>query len=200
MRDEGVIKFQCEWIQAAAPYLQEIEELNSWRTMLFQSGLIGVYPDGIGFGNISCRFGGTDQFWITGTQTGHLPELTPEHYTRVTDYSIQANKVTCKGPAKASSESLTHALIYETDHRIHAIVHVHHAKLWNALKNKVPTTSSAVPYGTPQMAFAVKSLYEHGDLAAQKILVMAGHEDGLISFGQTLMEAAGIMLGYWRQV
>jgi ribulose-5-phosphate 4-epimerase/fuculose-1-phosphate aldolase len=129
-----------------------------------------------------------------------LPELRRQHYTRVTDYSIVENKVSCKGPIKASSESLTHAAIYEMDHRIHAIVHVHHAKLWKALKNKVPTTSSSVPYGTPQMALAVKSLYDHGDLAAQKIFAMAGHEDGLVSFGTTLMEAASIMLGYWRQV
>lgn len=200
MRDEGVIKFKCEWIVAEPPRAEAIDELNAWRTMLFQSGLIGVYPDGIGFGNLSCRFGGTDQFWITGTQTGHLPELKREHYTRVTDYSIQENQLICKGPIKASSESLTHAMIYELDHRIHAIVHVHHAKLWNTLKNKVPTTSSAVPYGTPQMALAVRSLYEQGDLAAQKIFVMGGHEDGLVSFGGSLMEAAGIMLGYWRQL
>ncbi len=200
MRDEGVIKFQCEWIKTPPPEAAEIAELNHWRSMLFQSGLIGVYPDGIGFGNISLRFAGTDQFWITGTQTGHLPELGAQHYTRVTDYSLADNRVCCKGPVKASSESLTHAMIYEMDHRIHAIVHGHHAKLWRALKDKVPTTSAAVPYGTPQMALAVKSLYDQGDLAAQKILVMAGHEDGLISFGPTLIEAAGTMLGYWRRI
>ena len=64
MRDEGVIKFQCEWIKAEAPDAAEIEELNFWRTLLFQSGLIGVYPDGTGFGNINCLYAG-DNHWTT---------------------------------------------------------------------------------------------------------------------------------------
>jgi len=200
MRDEGVIKFHCDWIKTEAAAESEIEALNHCRNTLFRYGLIGVYSDGIGFGNISARIKATDQFWISGTQTGHLEQLSACHYARVTKYSLEENRVTCEGPVKASSESLTHAMIYAMDAGIHAIVHVHHSKLWQTLKYQVPTTAESVPYGTPEMAAAVRYLYQHEALRHEKLLVMAGHEDGLISFGSTVEEAFDLMVRRWKQV
>lgn len=200
MRDEGVIKFQCEWTAGPAPAEEAIGELNHWRRLLFHAGLIGVYPDGIGFGNLSRRLEQSRQFWITGTQTGHLAELNAGHYTQVTDYSIEGNRVFCRGPVKASSESLTHGMIYELNENIRAVVHVHHARLWQALKNKVPTTSESVPYGTQQMALAVQKLYEREGLAEARLFVMAGHEDGLISFDATLEKASQRLLAELKKL
>ena len=60
--------------------------------------------------------------------------------------------MTCRGASQASSESLTHAAIYEMDDGIHAVVHVHDPELWQHLKNTFPTTDPDAAYGTPEMA------------------------------------------------
>ena len=65
-------------------------------------------------------------FLITGTQTGEIKNLNREHYTCVTDYNIEKNFIRSEGPIKASSESLTHAMIYELDPAIKVVIHVHH--------------------------------------------------------------------------
>ncbi len=112
------------------------------------------------------------------------------------DYDLAKNSVTCKGPAKASSESLTHAMLYDLLPDIQAVIHVHHKALWDQLLNQVPTTSKRIPYGTPEMAFEVKKLFEVSDLKNKKIFVMAGHDDGIITFGKDLAEAAAILFSY----
>ncbi len=55
---------------------------------------------------------------------------------------------------------------------------------------KVPTSNPDVPYGTPQMAKEMFRLFDEENLGVEKILVMAGHEDGIIYFGKDLDEAA----------
>src|SRR3990167_7706456 len=140
MIDEGVIKFNCEWIQTSPLEFKSLKELNSTRKKIFGLGLIGVYPNGIAFGNLSIRVGQTKEFIISGTQTGGLPAVAAEHYTQVLDYSFPKNWIRCRGPLKASSESLTHAMIYELDKKISAVVHIHNRALWSRLKFKVPTT------------------------------------------------------------
>jgi hypothetical protein len=60
---------------------------------------------------------------------------------------------------------------------------------------KVPTTNPKVQYGTPEMYYEVIKLYDR-TMLEKKILVMAGHEDGIISFGKNLKEAGDIILYY----
>jgi len=115
MIDEGVIQFQCEWIPAPPPSEIEIRELNHWRERLYARGFIGSYENGIAFGNISRRAAFGKGFIISGTQTGGLPRLKADHYTCVVACRIEENYIRCKGPLRASSESLTHAMIYEMD-------------------------------------------------------------------------------------
>ncbi|MGL5080330.1 MAG: class II aldolase/adducin family protein [Microcoleaceae cyanobacterium] len=195
--DEGVIKFECDWIVAEPPQTELLQNLMDWRDRLRQLELIGVDHQGIGFGNLSLRLHPSQQFIITGTQTGHLLKLEPQHYTTVTEFSLATHALTCAGPIKASSESLTHAAIYACQPAIQAIVHVHQAQLWQQLKFKVPTTRAEVPYGTPQMATEMFRLFQTEALAVQSILVMAGHQDGLITFGPTLDEAGEVLLHYY---
>jgi len=191
--ETGSIKFNCNWIEAEPVDEKTIIEINRWRNILFNHRLIGVYPNGIGYGNISIRL--TDkEFLISGTSTGHLETLTTQHYSIVTAYDFAANSVTCKGPVKASAESLTHAAVYEMDPGVQAIIHIHNRKMWDELLDKVPTTSSSVEYGTPEMALEIKRLFNSTNLIEQKILVMAGHEEGVISFGKDLEEAGEIIL------
>jgi L-ribulose-5-phosphate 4-epimerase len=195
MTDEGYIKFNCTWIKEEFPERYKIDELNSWRQKLYDQQLIGTYPDGIGYGNISCRL--TDgSFLITGTATGSIKQLTNEHFTRVINFNIGDNSITCQGPIKASSESLTHAIIYKSLPEVNAVVHIHNNNLWQKLLNNVPTTSLQVAYGTPAMASEINRLLTTTNLKEDKILVMAGHEDGLIAFGKDLAEAASKFLSF----
>ncbi len=194
--DEGVIKYKCDWMSAEPLSREYIQDLMRWRDRLFTLGLIGVYDNGIGFGNISVRRGTSVQFVVSGTQTGHLPTLEPKHYTTVTEFSLENNHLTCCGPVQASSESLTHAAIYSIQPDVNAIIHVHHPQLWRELLFQVPTTRPEVPYGTPQMATEMFRLLEQEDLSCQKILVMAGHEDGIITFGKDLDQAGEVLMHY----
>lgn len=196
--DEGVIKYRCDWIKGEAVEAKLIQDLRKWRDRIHDLGLIGVYENGIGFGNISIRIANSNQFIISGTQTGHLPHLNPEDYTTVTEFNIEKNTLTCYGFSKASSESLTHAAIYSYQPNINAIIHVHHPQIWKKLLNKVPTTQQNVPYGTPKMATEMFRLFEQENLGEKKILVMAGHEDGFLTFGKDLNEAGEILMKYYH--
>ena len=187
MKEIG-IKFDCRWLDEKPLDYKLLKDLNGWRNSLYKAGLLGVYPDGIGYGNISMRFQ-RSRFIITGSATGRLHRLNAKHYTQVIGYSLDKNRVTCVGPIKASSESLTHALLYECHKDIHAVFHVHHAGLWKKLMKVVPTTKASIEYGTIEMAREVRRLFEQTNLDQQKIFVMAGHEEGIVTFGKTMKEA-----------
>ncbi len=202
VHDDGYIKFDSRWanlsIVIPEPFFSEI---NQWRDRLYALGLIGAYPDGIGFGNISmraeyCR----REFWISGSATGHLPKLSQQYYSRVTNFNIAQNRVWSWGAHQASSESMSHAVLYAEDRKIGAVAHIHNAALWAHLIHKVPTTSSEIAYGTPEMAHAIENLYHSSALPDEKILVMAGHQDGVISFGKDIAEAAERIIKLFGEV
>jgi ribulose-5-phosphate 4-epimerase/fuculose-1-phosphate aldolase len=197
--DEGYIKYQSRWTHGDAPDIEAANLLEQWRRPLYEAGLIGHYEDlGIGYGNISVRCGDAGQFLISGTQTGHLPVTNESHYSLVTGYDLTGNSVNCTGPVQASSEAMTHAAIYELDPGIGGIVHVHSKLLWREYLDKLPTTDPAVAYGTPDMAREFTRLYAEGGFKESGLAVMAGHDEGLISFGASLEEAATRMLSLAR--
>ena len=193
--DEGYVKYQSFWTKAPAPHAAATEELETWRRPLFEAGLIGEYEEhGIGYGNISVRSGEPGQFMISGTQTGHLARTDKSHYALVTSWSVHSNRVCCVGLVQASSEAMTHAAIYQLDQRIGAIVHVHSGDLWCQYINELPTTAPDVPYGTPEMANEFRRLYRDTEFRKSQLAVMAGHEEGIVSIGTTLEQAATRML------
>ncbi len=191
--DEGYIKFKCIWKKKVPLSKTKLNELNNWRDKLFSLGLIGAYDNGIGFGNISVR-DSHNKFIITGSATGNLNKLTPEHYVLVDTYDLKENSLVCIGPIKASSESLSHAVIYESSENTNAVIHIHDLKLWEKLLDKVPTTRKEVSYGTPEMANEIKRLFKETNVSDEKIIVMAGHEEGIMSLGKDLNEAGEILL------
>lgn len=196
MIDEGYTKYIVDWTDREPVDHPAIRELDRWRRPLFDAGLVGRYEnEGIGYGNISIRVPGAQQFLVSATQTGHLPRTGPDHYALVTAWDIDANRVTCRGAAQASSESLTHAAIYELDDAIRAVVHVHDLQLWQQLKGVAPTTAADVAYGTPDMAREFERLWRETGFAESGIAAMAGHESGIVSIGSTLEEAASRVLG-----
>lgn len=197
--DEGYIKYEIDWTPGPPPDAAAAIELDRWRRPLHEAGLIGQYPDlGIGYGNISKRCGRRGQFLITGTQTGHLAVTDERHYALVTRVDIEANTVSCSGPVRASSEAMTHAAIYALDDRVDAIVHVHSKPLWNRFLNVLPSTGAGVAFGTPDMARELARLFAAHDFEETGVAVMAGHDEGLISFGPSLDAAAKRMLSLVR--
>jgi hypothetical protein len=190
---DGVIKFICNWTKAE-PFAPEIiAELNHWRQVLYGKRLIGIDKQGIGYGNISIRYQ-QNQFIISGSGTGQFSELTNKHYTLVTDFDVHRNTVNAVGPIIASSESMTHAILYQSDPSINAVVHIHHRELWRSLMYKVPTAYKKAEYGTPEMAKEMVRLYNKTELPKSKLLVMAGHEEGVVSFGTAVESASKLIL------
>ena len=190
MIDEGVIKFNHVFAAHTGEiHSDDYVELEKIREVLYKKGLIGCYSDGIGFGNLSLKRDYSEfyaqssnpQFLISGTQTGNLPHLTGKHYTRVVDFNFQQNQVTVHGPVKASSESLTHASIYQTSSQIECVIHIHNKNIWNALiENNYPAIPKNIPYGTLEMANYAKE--EVLNKSSEKLFVMKGHDEGVIFY------------------
>ncbi len=193
MQDEGIIKFNYEWIKSAAPDPVWLKELNEWREILYKSGLVGANREGIGYGNLSVRYQG-NQFIITGSTTGKIEHLTPEHYAIVTAYDLEKNSLTTKGAIKASSESLTHAIMYESDASVNAVLHVHHYELWKSLLRTLPSTGENIEYGTTAMAREIYRMMKDPAIRHHQIFGMAGHEGGILAFGKNLPEAGNLLL------
>lgn len=194
--DEGVIKYVSDWMPGPPLEASALAELMVWRDRLWQAKQIGLYPNGIGYGNISLRLS-PHSFAVSGTQTGHLAQTTPQHYTLVDGWDIPRNTLHCTGPLQASSESLTHAALYDYSDAIQAIIHGHNRPLWQRGRGVLPTTDANVPYGTPAMADEMVRLLEQDDLSQKRILIMAGHEEGVLVFGPTLEAAAEVLYGHW---
>jgi hypothetical protein len=194
---EGVVKFNCHWSQSGSIITDEqYEIINYWREVLFNMDLIGAYENGVGFGNLSMRVGTGNQFVITGSATGDIPELDPGHYVRVNSFNIEDNAVMCSGPLKASSESLSHAAIYMSDKGTNAVVHVHEYDIWKELKGKLPTTSDSMEYGTPGLAREIQRLFRESDVFEKRIIIMGGDRAGILTFGNDMDEAMSVLMQY----
>lgn len=194
--DEGYIKYNIDWKKVNLEADEFLLQLMQYRDMLKNQNLIGVYPDGIGFGNISQRIYNSTEFYISGTQTGAIEKSVIKDYAKVIDFSFSQNSLHCEGEVKASSESLTHGAFYIFGYKINAVIHVHHKDLWNTLLGIVPTTPAHIKYGTPEMAFEIQRLITHYELSEKQILIMAGHEEGIFTFGESLQEAYHVLMQY----
>jgi L-ribulose-5-phosphate 4-epimerase len=188
------IKFICERATREISSFNGFAELNACRRKLLELRLIGVDSSGISFGNLSVRHGATNNFYITGSTTGSLTALTPTDCARVVAYDFGRNWLRYEGRAIPSSESLTHAAIYESTATAAAVIHCHDSKLWAALLNQAPTTAKKAEYGTPEMAYEVIRLLNGSDVQGRKILIMAGHEGGIVAFGKNLEDAFAVLM------
>lgn len=198
--NEGYIKFNCDWKQQEIQMNEAIfQELEKQRSRLYELGLIGINPDGIGFGNISVRVDNENKFIITGSSTGQFHSLKLSHYSLVTKFNFEKNSVSCTGITKASAESLTHAAVYEALPEVGAVVHIHSLLLWQKLLNKYPTTSETIEYGTPEMALAVKELAKVANSHFEKIIIMGGHREGILAFARSLEDATSAIINIYNQ-
>ena len=188
------VKFTCERTNAEFTPFDGFAELNAYRRQLRELRLIGVDSNGVGFGNLSVRDGATKNFYITGSATAGIPELTLADCAKVVAYDFERNWVGYEGSTIPSSESLTHAAIYESDAKVGAVIHCHDSRSWAVILNQAPTTSKTVKYGTPEMAYEIMRLFRVTDLHSRKIFAMAGHEGGIVTFGRDLEEAFAVLM------
>jgi L-ribulose-5-phosphate 4-epimerase len=188
------VKFTYEHAATEIASFDGLAELNASRRKLRELRLIGVDSNGIGFGNLSIRDGVTGNFYITGSATGGLAELAPGDCVRVVAYDFAKNWLRYEGSAIPSSEALTHAAIYECDSMTFAVIHCHDSNLWAGLLDRAPTTSKAIAYGTPEMAYEIIRLFKSSDVQRRQIFVMAGHEGGIVTFGKNLKDAFDVLM------
>ena len=181
--DDGYIKFNYKFKKYKFVSKDKLKKLNKYRNYFFKKGLIGIYKNGIGFGNISCRHG-KNKFVISGSATGGFKKLNSNHYSLILDWDFRKNQVVYSGKVNPSSETMSHIAVYNSSPSIKAVVHVHNNKLWKKLKNKVPTTDIKATYGTPEMAYSIKNALKKKSNREQGVLIMGGHQDGIIFFGK----------------
>lgn len=187
---EGVIKFQIDFLEAASPPGSLLLELNAWRHIFKQLGLLGQDPqryDGYGYGNLSRRLPQQgDAFVISGTQTGELSFLQPQHYATVGDCDPYRNYVSASGQIKPSSEALSHGILYQCRRDICWVMHLHSPEIFDRRASlNLPCTNPTAAYGTPEMAAAIRQIAEADCDSDAGLLVMAGHEDGILAYGRT---------------
>jgi len=197
--NEGVIKFHLDFREGPAPEESLLLELKAWRTRFLELGLIGQDPEryeGYGFGNLSRRL--PDQrenaFLISGTQTGHLEELQANHYATVLQCNPAKNQLQATGHIKPSSETLSHGILYQINPEIHWVMHLHSPDIFNNYRDLVlPCTDPSAAYGTPEMAFAIEALAKERENCQSSLLVMGGHQDGILAYGSEA-EATGALV------
>ena len=209
-RAEGVIRFEVEH-EARALEERVLGEtarvLAAWREVLARLGLIGQDParyEGLGYGNASARIGpfgdvprGRRRFLVTGTQTGHRRQITLSDFCVVECWDLDANRVRSAGPVQPSSESLTHGAVYDVAPAARVVLHGHAPEIWRRARALgLPVTRPEALNGTPAMAREVQRLYRESTLSATGLLVMGGHEDGVLAFGASAAEAGGTLVRY----
>ncbi len=201
--NDGVIQYFLDFTPRKLSNELSLDDLNACRSRLFRLHLIGQDPQrygGYGFGNISQRVTLPEQrnaFVITGSQTGHLPVLEPQHFAVVTACDPKRNALQAFGETQPSSEAMTHAVIYQVLPRMQAVIHVHSPDLWqNMQKAGAPATPKAAAYGTPEMADAVVRVLARHWMASSGVLVMLGHEDGVVAWGTTLAGAEAQLMQF----
>jgi L-ribulose-5-phosphate 4-epimerase len=191
---EGVVKYTVQHETARITFPPEMSELMEWRRRLRALNLIGADSEGIGYGNLSIRLYGSPTFLITSSQSSGLTEVDQQHFARVTVVDLDKNFLRSVGERPPSSEALTHAALYQVNGAIRAIVHVHSRSIWEACRDRLPTSRDDVPYGTPEMGYEMVRLHKRRALGRQGVIVMGGHQDGVIAFAPSMAEAAGEVL------
>ena len=187
--DDGVVKYSLKFEKKKIQNEALCFKIENIRRRLYAMQLIGAYTNGIGYGNISHRDKETDSFYITGTQTGELADLEIKDYSFVKSVDFQTFKTVASGLSQPSSESITHAAIYALDPDINAVIHIHNERLWNFMLENDYLSTNDTPYGTPEMIEDIQTMYKKLTPLKNNAFVMAGHFEGIVTFGRTLDEA-----------
>ena len=202
MNLEGKTKFQVRHETCVCCRESDVVELTKWRNKFKAAGLVGqdaTKYGGLGFGNLSKRMpDGT--FLITACQTGLQENLTPDEYVTITAFDPSQNLVCSKGMRHASSETMTHLAVYDSNQGVRFVFHVHSPEIWTARDNLgLPTTSPDVECGTVEMNSEVRQLLKEREYFQKGVLAMGGHADGILAWGETADETGFNLLSLLLQ-
>ncbi len=197
--DEGYIKYRIKHLNGPEPSYFWTMKIRRIRCELFDLGLIGMNSEGIGYGNISTRLGSSAGFVISGAATGGKRELESVDFSEVLSFDTETNRVSCMGKIASSSESMSHGAIYGADKRIKSVIHVHHPGMWQyMLAHSFPCTSENAAFGTPELADEIRRLVlQHSQ--GNGILVLKGHQDGVICYASRLEAARDLLLSVYQE-
>ena len=197
---EGVIQFAFSLEPATGPPVEAgvLRGLLAWRTVLRRLELLGQTPGrygGLGYGNLSVRDPGRPrEFMVTASQTAGIRHLGADGLCRIREFDLARFRVCAAGVKPPSSESLSHAMIYDADPGIGWIFHVHSPDIWSRAEAlQTAATDARVGYGSPAMARAVAALlatHPERPLA----FVTLGHEDGVFACGRTAAETGATLV------
>src|SRR5205814_3087236 len=127
--------------------------------------------------------GRKQEFLYHGFSDGWSPQAVAYGLRASRRRRFKKNWVRYEGAAIPSSESLTHAAIYESELSTTAVIHCHDSVLWRTLLDRAPTTSKRVPTARVKWREIIR-LFTETDVRSRKIFVMAGHEGGIVTLGK----------------
>ena len=192
---EGVIRYRLDYRPGALPADAPLSQLFRWFARCREKDLIGRDPkryDGFAYGNISLR--ADPGFVISGTQTGARPRLSADDLSWVHNIDPAHNRLWATGPARPSSEAMTHGQVYLTLPAARAVIHVHSKLIWGqAQRLGLALTAAEAGYGTPAMATEVERLLRSA-AANRGAFAMGGHEDGIVAYAEDMDTAGGLIL------
>jgi hypothetical protein len=159
-----------------------LDELLSPEDLRHVRLLVGI--GGVSYGNVSARSTRLGGFWIsaTGVDKGHLGEAGRD-ILLVQGYDLARRQVILRvsstiRPRHASVDTIEHALIYERNPGIGAIVHVH------SWMDGVPATEINYPCGTYELGRAVSEVVQRVPDPTRAIVGLKNH--GLTFAGPNL--------------
>ena len=197
---EGIIKFNItNWIKVPNLSKRIWGGIESSRKELYKLELIGYDEiNKVGYGNISERYN-ENEFVITASQTGQIISLGEENFSIILLADFDRNSVVCYGPAKPSSESITHAACYYNNSLINAVIHVHSRFLWEKLYNEsCYSTPEDAEFGSIELSKAIAKIMKNALLDEPCLVVMKGHQDGIIVAGKSIEEATNYLLDIYN--
>lgn len=192
---EGVIQYRLDYRPGDLPAAVDLQPLFECFARCRAHGLIGQDParyDGWAFGNISQR--APSGFVISGTQTGGRPALLANDLAWVEAFDVDRNRLSASGPARPSSEAMTHGQIYRELPAVNAVIHVHSPLIWqHARALDLPLTAESAGYGTPAMAREMRRLLRTPGRGNRGLIAMGGHEDGVVAFAADMGGAEDLL-------
>ncbi len=197
--EEGTIRFAYSLTTPSGELLpaDAFAGLAAWRSMLRDLHILGQDTNrygGFGFGNVSVRQPDSQSIVITASQTSGDATFNTDSLTRLDAVNFDRFWVEAVGHQPPSSEALTHAMIYASDARIRAVLHVHSPAIWrHAEALALPCTDAQTAYGTPAMVGAVQELLTSHQ-TRPLVFVTLGHEDGVFACGADLSLAGARLI------
>ncbi len=184
---DGVIKFLPRSVSLRPPPFPT--ELDNYRNSLREKGLIGVYPNGTGHGNVAI-LAEDGSLIVTATQTQATKYLDQNGYALIPpEADVDQEDVPYEGTQIPSSESRTLLAIARRRPLVTAVVHIHHQEgQQRAIELGIVESAGRYGYGTIGFAHEAIDVVDRID-EDTGAFGTPSHPDGLFFYGRTIDEA-----------